>query len=265
MFPVLIKIGPLTIHTYGFLMALGVLLGLIFIFWQAKKQELPSNKLADLAFYAILISLFGAKVFLFFGNFSYYTTYPKEILSMARSGGVFQGGLIFGFLFTLWFLKKNKLPAWKVADIVAPALALGHSIGRLGCFSAGCCYGRASSLPWGVTFKSEYAHSLTGIPINFPIHPTQLYEAILNFLNFLVLFVILKKKKFEGQVFALYLINYSIIRYFVEFYRGDHSQQAFLIKGLSPYTSLSTFQLICIIGFIFGIFLYRFLKKKKHG
>ncbi len=262
MYPVLIKIGPLTIHTYGFLIAISVLLAFIFIYRQSKKYGLPSNKMLDLAFYSILVALLGAKIFLFIGNFSYYIKYPKEILSMARSGGVFQGGLIFGFLFAVWYLKKHRLPTWKVADIIAPAIALGHSIGRLGCFFAGCCFGRACSLPWGVTFKNEYAHNLTGIPIDYPIHPTQLYEAILNFINFLILFFILKKKKFHGQVFSLYLINYSIIRYFVEFYRGDHPQKAYLIHGASPYTSLSTFQLICIIIFIIGISLYIYLRKK---
>ena len=140
MYPVLIKIGPLTIHTYGFLLAVGVLLGLLFIYSQSKKQGLPANKIIDLAFYTVIIALLGAKIFLFIGNLSYYIRYPKEIISMARSGGVLQGGLIFGFLFAVWFLKKHKLPTWKVGDIVAPALALGHSIGRLGCFSAGCCY-----------------------------------------------------------------------------------------------------------------------------
>ena len=149
-----------------------------------------------------------------------------------------------------------------VIKIIAPALALAHAIGRLGCFSAGCCFGRECSLPWGVTFKSEYAHNLTGIPIDYPIHPTQLYEAILNFMNFLILFFILKRKKFDGQIFSLYLINYSIIRYFVEFYRGDHPAKAYLIQSSSPYASLSIFQLICIITFITGIILYFFLRKK---
>jgi len=262
MYPVLIRIGSLAIHTYGLLLAIGVLIAFIFIYKQAKKYGLPPNKILDLAFYTIIIALLGAKIFLFIGNFSYYIKYPKEIITMARSGGVFQGGLVFGFLFALWYLKKHKLPAWKVGDIVAPALALAHAIGRLGCFSAGCCFGRECSLPWGVTFKSEYAHNLTGIPIDYPIHPTQLYEAILNFMNFLILFFILKRKKFDGQIFSLYLINYSIIRYFVEFYRGDHPAKAYLIQSSSPYASLSIFQLICIITFITGIILYFFLRKK---
>lgn len=263
MLPILFKIGPLTIHTYGFMMALGVGMGFWFLYVQAKKKGLPAPRMIDMAFYTIIISLIGAKLILFVGNISYYVRYPSELFYLARSGGVFQGGLTFGFLFALWYLRKHRIPTWKAADIIGPALALGHGFGRIGCFTAGCCYGRACDLAWGVEFHSEYAHNLTGIPLKIPIHPTQLYESVLNFLNFAILFVILKKKSFDGQVFALYIINYSIIRYFVEFYRGDHPDKAFLIQNPSPYLSLSLPQLFCIVGLVGGLSLYFFLKKKK--
>ena len=263
MFPILIKIGPITIHAYGFMMAMGVAFALWFIFVQAKKHDLPASKIIDMAFYTIIISLIGAKLILFIGNFSYYTHYWRELLSLARSGGVFQGGLTFGILFALWYFRRHKIPTWKAADIVGSALALGHGFGRIGCFSAGCCFGRESSVPWGVTFKSEYAHNLTGIPLGIPLHPTQLYESALNFLNFFVLFLILKKKRFDGQVFSFYIINYSIIRYFVEFFRGDHPSKAFLIRNPSPYLSLSFPQLFCILGLLAGVTLFLILKKRK--
>lgn len=263
MLPILIKIGPITIHTYGFMMALGVALGLWFLFVQAKKQKLPAPKLVDMAFYTVLIALLGAKLVLFFGDFSYYIQNPKQLLSLARSGGVFQGGLAFGFVFALWYFHRNKIPAWKTADIVAPALALGHGFGRIGCFSAGCCFGDECSLPWGVIFHSEYAHNLTGIPLDRMLHPAQLYEALLNFSNFLILFFILKKKRFDGQVISFYLINYGIIRYFVEFFRGDHDPKVFLIKNPSPYLSLSYPQLFSLVALIGGVSLLLFLRKKQ--
>ena len=263
MFPILLRIGPLTIHTYGLMMALGVGFGLWFVFVQSKRQALQATKMIDVAFYTILISLFGAKLVLFIGNFSYYTSYPGELFSLARSGGVFQGGLVFGVVFALWYFRRQRIPTWKAADVVGPALALGHGFGRIGCFAAGCCYGRECSLPWGAIFKNEYSHNLTGIPLDISLHPVQLYEAGLNFLNFFVLFLILKKKKFDGHVFSFYIINYSLIRYFTEFFRGDHPRKAFLIQGSSPYLSLSLPQLFCILGLAAGVALFLVLRKRK--
>ena len=263
MFPILIKIGPVTIHTYGFMLALGVAFALWFLFVQSKKFGFVASKMVDMAFYTIIVSLLGAKLILFIGNFSYYTRNLGELFSMARTGGVFQGGLAFGIIFALWYLRKNRIPTWKAADIIGPALALGHAFGRFGCFSAGCCYGRECSLPWAVTFRNEYAGNLTGISLHTPLHPTQLYESALNLINFLVLFFILKKKTFDGQVFAFYIMNYSLIRYFVEFYRGDHSPKLYLINNPSPYLSLSFPQFFCIIGLIAGLILFLVLRKRK--
>ncbi len=263
MFPILLKIGPISIHTFGFMMAVGVACGLWFVYFQAKKQGLDATRLLDMAFYTIIVSLIGAKLVLFFGSFSYYMENPSELVSFARTGGVFQGGLAFGLVFALLYMRKHRLPTWKVGDLAGAALALGHGFGRIGCFSAGCCYGRDCVSPWGVTFHSQYAHNLTGIPIERMLHPTQLYEAILNFLNFFVLFLIMKKKKFDGQVFAFYIINYSIIRYFVEFYRGDHPDKVILIHNPSPYLSLSLPQFFCITGLVGGLALYFVLKKRK--
>ncbi|MEE9389875.1 MAG: prolipoprotein diacylglyceryl transferase [Candidatus Aminicenantaceae bacterium] len=263
MYPILIKIGPLTIHTYGFMMAVGVAFGFWFLYVQSKKTGLPASRMIDMAFYTIIIALLGAKFTLFVGDFSYYVKNPGELFSLARTGGVFQGGLVFGILFALWYLRRHRIPTWKAGDIIGPALALGHGFGRLGCFSAGCCYGRPCSVPWGVTFQNEYAHNLTGIDINTPIHPVQLYESVLNFLNFFILFIILRKKKFDGQVFPFYIINYSIIRFFTEYYRGDHPDKVFLIKNASPYLSLSFPQLFCILGLAGGVILLLILKKRK--
>jgi phosphatidylglycerol:prolipoprotein diacylglycerol transferase len=263
MIPIALKLGPLTLHTYGLMMALGVGFALWFLYVQAKKQGLDTAKLIDAAFYTILISLVGAKLVLFVSSFDYYTSYPGELLSLAKSGGVFQGGLAFGVVFALWYFRKKKIPTWKTADIIAPALALGHAFGRIGCFSAGCCFGRACDEPWGVVFRSDYAHNLTGIPLGERLHPVQLYEAALNALNFLVLFLVLRRKKWDGGVFALYIVNYSVIRFFTEYFRGDHPDRAFVIQGSSPYTSLSYPQLVCLLALAGGIVLGRLLKRRQ--
>jgi phosphatidylglycerol:prolipoprotein diacylglycerol transferase len=261
MFPVVFRIGPITFHTYGLMMALGVGFGLWFVYVQSKKQGLDAARVVDAGFYTILVSLAGAKLVMFVGNFSYYTRYPSELLSLARSGGVFQGGLAFGIVFALWYFHKRRLPTWKLVDVMAPALALGHGFGRIGCFMAGCCYGRACELPIGVKFNSEYAHELTGVPLGETIYPVQLFEAALNFLNFLVLFLILKRKKFNGQVFSFYVINYSIIRFFTEYFRGDHPERAYVLRGSSPLLSLSYPQFFCLIGLAAGLVLMLIMKR----
>jgi phosphatidylglycerol:prolipoprotein diacylglycerol transferase len=265
MHPILIKLGPITIHSYGFLMALGVGFALWFLYRQAKKQSLDASKLLDAAFYIMIISLVGAKLVLLAGDFKRYISSPKELFWIARSGGVFQGGLAFGVVFALWYFHRRRIPTWKVADIAAPALALGHGFGRIGCFMAGCCYGRECAASWGATFHSPYAHDLTGIPLNTALHPVQLYEAVLNFLNFIVLYFVLRKKTFDGQVFPVYIINYSIIRYFTEFFRGDHPDRAFLFRGSSPFLSFSYPQLFCVLGFLAGLLLYRIFKKRSRA
>lgn len=267
MFPILVKIGPLTIHTYGFMMAVGVALALWFVYRQAKKAGLDADRIMDACFYTIIVSLVGAKLILFLGNISYYTTYPKELLSLAQSGGVFQGGLTFGTLFALWYFHRRKIPTWKTADLVAPALALGHAFGRIGCFSAGCCYGRECAAPWAVVFRNKYAAELTGVHLDTPMHPVQLYEAALNFLNFAVLFLILKRKKFDGQVFAFYIMNYSVIRFFTEYFRGDHADKTYFLRGASALASLSYPQLYCVLGLLAGAVVYIVLKRRRvaHG
>ena len=263
MIPIVFKLGPLTLHSYGLMMALGVGLGLWFFYVQAKKRGLDTVKLIDAAFYTILISLVGAKLILFISNFDYYTSYPGELFSLARSGGVFQGGLAFGVVFALWYFRRKKIPTWKAADIIVPALALGHAFGRIGCFAAGCCYGRACDAPWGVVFKDDYAHNLTGIPLGERLHPVQLYEAVLNALNFGILFLILRRKKFDGQVFSFYIVNYSVIRYITEFFRGDHPGRAYLIQGPSPYLSVSYPQLFCLLGLGAGILAGLVFKRRQ--
>jgi phosphatidylglycerol:prolipoprotein diacylglycerol transferase len=265
MHPILLKIGPLIVHTYGFMMAVGVGVALWFIYVQAKKAGLDAPLLLDAAFYTIIVSLIGAKLILFLGNISLYLSSPRELFSLARSGGVFQGGLTFGVIFALWYFHKRKIPTWRAADLVGPALALGHGFGRIGCFSAGCCYGSECSVPWSVVFKSEYAHELTGIPLYVHLHPVQLYEAALNFLNFAVLFFILKKKRFDGQVFSLYIINYSIIRFFTEYFRGDHPDKAYFMRGATALASLSYPQAFCILGVLGGIGLAVVLGRLKRA
>jgi phosphatidylglycerol:prolipoprotein diacylglycerol transferase len=260
MHPILVKIGPVTIHTYGFMLAIGVLCAIGLSTWLAKKEKLETKIIFDFIFYTLLIGLVGAKLFLFVTDFGYYTRSFNNFKSLLFSGGAFYGGLIFGVFFAAWFLKKHKINFKVVVDIIGPSVALAHFFGRMGCFFAGCCWGReAQGCPIAVEFTSP--DTTTGVPHHLPLYPTQLMEAGLNLLNFLVLFISYKKKKFHGQIFTLYIFNYSLIRFFVEFFRGDEDR-GYIFGGMAhPFTSLSVPQLISIIGMIAAVVLYKIFKK----
>lgn len=261
MYPILIKIGPITIHTYGFLLAVGVLVAIILIQIWGKKENINRETLTNFLFYTFLIALLGAKLFLFVTEIKFYLSNPGKIKNLITSAGTFYGGLICGGLFAAWYIKKHKLVFRQLTDIMVPAVALAHFFGRLGCFFAGCCWGReAEGCAIAVQFTDSRA--TTGVPMHTHLYPTQLIEAVLNLLNFVVLFILLKKRKFMGQVFAVYIFNYSLIRFCVEFFRGD-PDRGYVFGGThAPFTSLSVPQLISIIGFILAIILYRVFKKK---
>lgn len=259
MHPILFKIGPLNIPSYGACFATGVLLAILLAFNLAKKEGVDRNKLSDLIFYTLLISLLGAKIFLFVTEFGYYMNNKSQIKDLLISGGTFYGGLIFGLLFASRYIKKKKLDTRTIVDIIAPGIALAHGFGRIGCFLAGCCFGReAQDCAISVTFPN---HKHTVAPSGIPLYPTQLMEAILNFANFIFLFILYKRRKFKGQVICFYLMNYSVIRFFVEFFRGDSDRGYIFGDWNHAFSSLSVPQLISIIGFITGMIFYRKFKK----
>ncbi len=262
MLPILFKIGPLTIHTYGFLLAIGVLSAMMLGLKLGKEDNINTKNLSDLIFFSILIGLLGAKIYLFFTEFGYYTKNPGKIKELLTQAGVFYGGLIFGLLFAIWFIRKKKMDFKKIGDLAGPSIALGHFFGRLGCFSAGCCYGRdAHGCSIGIIFPDLGQE--TNVPIGRSIYPTQLMEALLNLLNFILLLFLYKKKRtFDGKIFAIYIFNYSLIRFFVEYFRGD-PDRGYIFGGTdAPFISLSIPQLISIVGVLLSIFLYLNFRRK---
>jgi phosphatidylglycerol:prolipoprotein diacylglycerol transferase len=263
MHPILIELGPLTIASYGFLFALGVLLAVLWAYGKARKENIDLKIFTDFIFYVMILSLLGAKLFLLLTNLDYYLKYPAEMKYLLTSGGTFFGGLIFGALFAVWFIRRHGLSFRQLGDIGGPSLALGHFFGRLGCFAAGCCWGReAGHFPLAVTFRSARAHYLTGVPLQVALYPTQLFEALLNLCNFVILYFAYKKRTFKGQIFALYILNYSLIRFTVEYFRGD-PDRGYVFGGMEkPLASLSVPQLICLIGFITALLLLKSFKRK---
>ncbi|MEK7852135.1 MAG: prolipoprotein diacylglyceryl transferase, partial [Deltaproteobacteria bacterium] len=177
---------------------------------------------------------------------------PLEVFKIWKGGLVFYGGFIGALATGIWYVKRHGMPVWKTSDIIAPAIALGQSLGRIGCFSAGCCYGKESTVPWAVTFTDLNSLARIGVPL----HPTQLYEAVLDFCIFLFLISFRKRKTFDGQLIWLYTLLYAIVRLIVESFRGDPRG---FVGGM-----LATSQFIGIVMIPISIFMLIKLSKTKN-
>ena len=215
-------LGQITIYTYGVLLAAAYLLGLKLAMARAQARGLDGAKVLDLGIYIIISALIGAKLLLVVTDFRTFQADPRELFTLARSGGVFYGGLILAVAVALWYIRRAGLPLWTTCDAFAPGIALGHVVGRFGCLFAGCCYGKPTSLPWGITFTDPFAAANVGTPLGIPLHPTQLYEAGAELLILMSLLGTERKgRRFAGRTFWLYILLYAISRFIIEFYRGD--------------------------------------------
>ncbi len=253
MHPVLFKIGPITINTYGVFIAIGFLSGIFVANYFAQKEGLKKDIVYDFAFFILIWSIIGARLFYVIQYYHYYINHPLSILKIWQGGLVFYGGLIGGVLSVLYYTKKYNINKWLFGDIALVALPLGQFFGRLGCLSAGCCYGKPCNLPWAITFTNP--ESLA--PHNIPLHPTEIYHALCNLIIFIFLFYFYKnnKRKFYGHIVVLYGMLYSVGRFIVEFYRGDNRGH------IGP---LSIPQFISIIVFIVSLITY-FIRKKYYS
>ena len=243
MHPIAFNLGPLTVHWYGVMVALAFLLGLWTASRRAPRSGINGERIVDLGPWLILGAILGARAF-------YVVSYWREefagkpiseIFMIHHGGLVFYGGLLGATLAGIIYLRARALPLWKAADILAPSIALGYVFGRIGCLMNGCCYGRACDLPWAIRFpvKSfawEMQHRLGLVGENEPsvsVHPTQIYDSLLNLGLYLALAWFYRRKKFDGQVFAVYLMGYAVTRSFVEMFRGDYPADH-LHSGLTP-------------------------------
>lgn len=240
MHPVLFNIGSWPVYSYGVLLAAAYLAGLQMAVVRARRAGLDGAKIMDFGIYLIIAALVGAKLMLVVVDFSYFRQNPRELLSLARAGGVFYGGLIAAVAVGLWLVRKYKLPVWTTGDLMAPGIAVGHVIGRIGCLMAGCCYGRPTSVAWAVTFKDPAAAINVGTPLGIPLHPTQLYDAGAELIILGVLLATERRgKPFAGRTFWGYLFLYAVSRFIIEFYRGDDA------RGVM-FNALSTSQIVSL-------------------
>ncbi len=238
MHPILFEIGNWPVYSYGVLLALAYLAGLQLAVVRARRAGLDAARIMDLGIYLIIAALVGAKLMLVIVDFGYFRDRPRELLSLVRVGGVFYGGLIFALLAGLFLVRRYRLPVWSAADMYAPGVALGHVIGRMGCLLAGCCYGRPTNLPWGITFTSPVAAASAGTPLGVPLHPTQIYDAGAELLILVVLLVSERRgRPYPGRTWWLYMLLYAIARFIVEIFRADE-RGTFLGVSTSQFVSL---------------------------
>lgn len=258
MFPVLLRIGPFTIYSYGFFVILGVTVGIIHVIFRAKAEgiSLSFERLVDLFFYCILSAMIGARGLYVLNHLKHFLKNPLAIFNLSEGGLVFYGGLLLAAGVSFIYMRRHRLPAWRIADLVAPSISLGIAFGKIGCFLAGCCYGRETSLPWAVIFRNP--NSLARL--NTPLHPVQLYEAMINLAIFFFLNLIVKNKRmaFEGGRFWLFIFLYSVTRFFTEMVRGDP-------RGFFLSTPLSVSQGIGLFLAFLSIFMLFYLKRIKEG
>ena len=251
MFPDLLSIGSLTIHTYGLFVAIGFTIALLVTIGIGKRIGISPQQVMDMGFIMILCAIIGSRLMYILMNFSYYKHHPMDSLKIWQGGLVFSGGLIAIVFVMIWYLKRHHLAFWRIGDLWAPAASIGQSIGRIGCFMAGCCYGKPTDLKWGMVFT----HPDSLAPLNIPIHPTQLYAAVIGFIIFLVLMALNARKKFEGQVFLWFLILHSTQRLLVERFRGDD-------RGLIPGSEMSITQLVAVLVLLSAVVMIFVLKSK---
>jgi len=256
MHPVLFHIGSFELASYGLMMALAYGICSWYLYRRLHYIRLDKDTFWNLIFIAFVGALLGAKLLYLIVSWPEMgTTFAERLQNAVRDfryGFVFFGGAIVAIIATIVYLKKKKLPILQTADFYIVALPLGHAIGRIGCFLAGCCHGKPTDLPWGIIFTDP--HSLVAPHyLGKPLHPTQLYEVILNLILFFTLQHFYKKPHKDGAILAFYLAGYALIRFFVEFFRGDFRGGFFL--GMSPS------QLIALLAAAIAGVIFYFLKK----
>lgn len=239
MHPILFSAGPITIYSYGVLLAAAYLTGLWMAVRRARAVGYDGNRIMDLGIWVIIAALVGAKLLLFIVDFNHFTSSWDEFTTLLRSGGVFYGGLIAAIVVCIYQLRKHRLPLWTSGDLFAPGIALGYMVGRLGCLAAGCCYGKPTDVAWAITFTDPAASLNVGTPLNIALHPTQLYESGAGLIIFLVLLWLEKRPgSFPGRTFWSFAFLYSVLRFIIEFYRGDDRGLVFDMLSTSQFISV---------------------------
>lgn len=257
MHPILFEIGSWPVYSYGVLLAMAYLAGLQLAVFRARRAGVDATKVMDFGIYLIIAALVGAKLMLVVVDFDYFAERPRELFSLVRAGGVFYGGLLGALFAAAWLARRYRFSLWRTADLFAPGIALGHIVGRFGCLLAGCCYGRPTDLPWGITFTDPVAAANVGTPLGEALHPTQLYDAGAEFLILLVLLATERRgRPFAGRTFWGYILLYGVSRFVIEMFRGDP-------RGM--VMGLSTSQFVSVLMVPIGLVMLWRLRARSAG
>ncbi|MBR7144587.1 MAG: prolipoprotein diacylglyceryl transferase [Lentisphaeria bacterium] len=227
--PVLFSIGSFSLRWYGVMAALGFIVGLTIFQLNKKYARLSSDQISNVVLLGMIASVAGSRIFYVVQNWSYYKNNPAAIIRVDQGGLVFYGGFILALILIVWYVKKIcKADVIRSLDALAPALAVAHALGRVGCFFNGCCYGKPADLWWSVVYPENTEPFVRYGAM--ALHPVQIYEAILNVILAAVLWCVLRKSK-RGITTACYVLAYGLLRFVDEFFRGDHSD---FVQGFTP-------------------------------
>jgi len=251
MFPEITEFKGFVLHSWGVFVALGFLTGFELSVREARRNGLDVRVIRNLFAWSMAASIVGSRGLFVFLHPEFFGNHPLEILQIWKGGMVFSGGLVAGLAVGFIYMRQAGLNVWRVADIVAPGIALGDAIGRIGCLCAGCCYGKPTDLPWAIVF--DHPGSLA--PQGIPIHPTQIYTSVTSFLTFLVLWAFRKHKKWDGQVICLFLILHGSARMVLESLRGD-------FRGEALYGLMTTTRLVTLLLTAAGVMIWIRLQQR---
>jgi phosphatidylglycerol:prolipoprotein diacylglycerol transferase len=246
--PILLHAGHFPIYSYGVFTAAGFLLAILWPAYMAGKEGISATKMEGLGLVIVLTAGLGSKLLTALDYPGFYSGGWNHFLfdQVLGRGGVFYGGFLFAVAGSAIYCGVAGLPGWQTVDCVAPGLALAQGLGRVGCFLAGCCWGTPTELRVGVTFTSDLAHSITGVPLHLRLHPTQLYESALVLLSIPFLMWLRKGKTFQGEVMLAYVLYYAVARFVLEFFRGDPRGYYFNLFSTSQLISLLIVPLVTI-------------------
>lgn len=238
MYPLLFELGPLSIYSYGVILGGSYFLALWYALQRARRAGLDGQRIVDLGIVGIVSAVVGAKLMLLVVDFDRYAADPSRLMALVKAGGVFYGGLLLSVPMCWWYIHRNGLPLWTTCDLFAPGIAMAQGVGRMGCLLAGCCYGRPTEAPWGITFSSTLAAANSGTPLGIALHPTQIYEsaAVLLILGVLVAGE-RRWRAFPGRTFWTYLLLYGAARIVIEMFRGDPRGMVFDTLPTSQFVS----------------------------